>query len=98
VKISPTTTVKESTLKTYCECTVACQTPLSMEFSKQEYWSVLLFPTPGYLPNPGIEPASLASAALAGSFFTFAPHNGKMSCVHGLEGSIIKMAIPSLPW
>ena len=79
VKIAPTTTAKESTLKTYYECAIACQTPLSMEFSKQEYWSVLLFPTPGYLPNPGIEPASLASAALAGSFFTFAPHNGKMS-------------------
>ena len=73
VKISPTTTVKESTLKTYCECTVACQTPLSMEFSKQEYWSVLLFPTPGYLPNPGIKPTSLVSLALAGRFFATVP-------------------------
>ena len=34
--------------------TVACQAPLSMEFSKQEYWSGLPFPTPGDLPNPGI--------------------------------------------
>ena len=38
--------------------TIACQAPLSMEFSKQEYWSGLPFPSPGYLPNPGIEPGS----------------------------------------
>ena len=36
--------------------TVACQAPLSMGFSKQEYWSGLSFPSPGDLPNPGIEP------------------------------------------
>jgi len=41
-----------------------------MEFSRQEYWSRLLFPAPGDLPDPGIEPASLASPVLAGSFFT----------------------------
>ena len=39
----------------------------------EEYWSGLPFPTPGDLPNPGIEPASLASPALAGRFFTTAP-------------------------
>ena len=33
-------------------CAVACQAPLSMEFSRQEYWSELLLPTPGDLPNP----------------------------------------------
>ena len=38
--------------------TVAHQVPLSMEFSKQEYWSGFLFPPPGDLPNPGIEPGS----------------------------------------
>ena len=38
--------------------TVACQSPLSMEFSRQEYWSGLPFPSPGDLPNPGIEPGS----------------------------------------
>jgi len=42
------------------------QAPLSMEFSKQEYWSGFPFPTPGDLPKPGIKPASLASPALAG--------------------------------
>ena len=49
---------------------VAHQTPLSMGFCRQEYWSGLPFPSPGGLPYPGIEPASLASAALAGGFFT----------------------------
>ena len=44
--------------------TVAHQTPLSMEFSRQEYWSGLLFPPPGDLPNPGIKPKSPASSAL----------------------------------
>ena len=38
---------------------VALQAPLSMGFSRQEYWSGLLFPSPGDLPNPGIEPGLL---------------------------------------
>ena len=42
---------------------VACQAPLSMEFSRQEYWNGLLFPSPGDLPDPGIEPRSPASEA-----------------------------------
>ena len=50
--------------------TVACKSPLSMQFSRQGYWSGLLFPLPGDLPNPGIKPASLMSPALAGRFFT----------------------------
>ena len=50
--------------------TVAHQAPLSMEFSRQEHWSKLPFPTPGDLPDPGIEPMALASPALAGRFFT----------------------------
>ena len=50
--------------------TVACQAPLSMGFSKQEYWNRLPFPPPGDLPKPGIEPVSLISPALAGRFFT----------------------------
>ena len=53
--------------------TIACQAPQSVEFSRQEYWSKLPFPTPGDLTNPGIEPTSLASPALAGRFFTTAP-------------------------
>ena len=49
--------------------TVAHQAPRSMEFSKQEYWRGLPFPSPGDLPGPGIEPESLASPALASGFF-----------------------------
>ena len=49
--------------------TVALQAPLYMEFSSQEYWSGLPFPTAD-LPDPGIEPASLVSPALVGRFFT----------------------------
>ena len=44
--------------------TVACQAPLSMEFSRQEYWNRLTFLTPGDLPNPGVEPESPVSPAL----------------------------------
>ena len=50
--------------------TVAHQAPLSMGFSRQEYWKGLPFPSPGDLPNPGIEPTSLTSPTLAGRFFT----------------------------
>ena len=50
--------------------TAAHQAPLFMEFSRQEYWSRLPFPSPGYLPDPGIKPMSFASRALAGGFFT----------------------------
>ena len=49
---------------------VARQAPLSMGFSRQEYWSVLACPPLGDLPNPGIEPGFPMSAALAGGFFT----------------------------
>ena len=44
-------------------CTIACQVPLSMEFSRPEYWSGQPFPSPGDLPNPGIDPKSPALQA-----------------------------------
>ena len=50
--------------------TVARQAPLSLEFSRQEYWSGLPYAPPGDLPDPGIEPASLRSPALAGGSST----------------------------
>ena len=53
--------------------TVAHQAPLSMEFSWQEYWSGLPFPSPGHLLNPGTEPMSSASPVLAGRFLTTEP-------------------------
>ena len=49
---------------------VACQAPLSMGVSRQEYWNGLLFPSPGDLPDRGIKPAS---PVLAGRFFTTEP-------------------------
>ena len=50
--------------------TTACQAPLSMRFSRQEYWSGLPCPPLGDLPDSGIEFVSLTSPALAGGFFT----------------------------
>ena len=50
--------------------TVTCQAPLSMGCPSQEYWSGLLFPSPGDLPDPGSKPVS---PALAGGFFTTEP-------------------------
>ena len=50
--------------------TEACQAPLFVGFSRQEYWSGLPFPPPGELPNSGIKPTSPVTLALAGRFFT----------------------------
>ena len=47
---------------------VACQAPLSMEFSRQEHWDGLPFPSPGDIPDPGVKSMSLLSPA--GRFFT----------------------------
>ena len=53
--------------------TAASQAPLSMGFSRQEYWSESLCPHPGDLPNPGTEPTSLMSPALAVDSLPLAP-------------------------
>ena len=53
--------------------TVACQAPLSMGFSRQEYWSGLPFPLPGNILDPGIKLTPLVSPALAGRLFTTEP-------------------------
>ena len=52
---------------------VACRAPLSIGFPRQEYWSGLPFPIPRDFPDPGIEPMSFVSPALAGGFFTTEP-------------------------
>ena len=53
--------------------TVALQGPLSMQFSRQEYWNELPFPPPEDLPDPAFKPKCPASPALAGGFFTTEP-------------------------
>ena len=63
-----------------CACSVVCRAPLSMEFSRQEYWHGLPFPTPGDLPNPGTEPMAPATPALAGRFFTIEPLGKPFGC------------------
>ena len=65
--------------------TIASQTPLSMGFSRQEYWSESPCPPPGDLPSSRMEPASLVSPALAGGFFTTSASweaNGNNSSSH----------------
>ena len=62
--------VAESCLTLVTPWIVTCQAPLSMGFCRQEYWSGLPFPPPGYLPDSGIEPTS---SAFSGEFFTTEP-------------------------
>ena len=61
---------------------VARQAPLSMEFSRQEYWSGLPFPSPGDLPDPGSQRISLLSPALADRFFTTSTTWEALKLVH----------------
>ena len=56
--------------------TVAHHSPLSMEFSRQEYWSGSPFPSPGDLPDSEIKAVPVESPALAGGFFTTEPPGG----------------------
>ena len=60
------TSVVSDSLRPY----VPHEVPLSMGFSRQEYWGELLFPSSEDFPDPGIKPTSLMSPALAGKFFT----------------------------
>ena len=67
--------------------TIACQAPLSMGFSKQEYWSWLPCPPPGDLPEPGIKPGSLTSPASAGFFITSSTWEAHL--IHGTQHHFI---------
>ena len=72
-KICYSSHIKQLCAQVYSTVTwwiIALQSPLSMELSRQEYWSGLPFPSPRNLLDPGIKPTSLTSAALAGRFFT----------------------------
>ena len=82
--------------------TVACQAPLSMGFPRQEYWSGLPLPPPGDLPNPGKEPTSSVSLALAGGFFPTAPSvlcrfPGKLHSRHAFSCSLKQPSRRLLP-
>ena len=65
-------------------------------FSKQEYWSGLPCPSPGYLPNPWIEPTSLMSSALAGKFFTRATWEAQKEWWYQLDWELWRMTAPLL--
>ena len=73
------------TLYSPMNCT--CQAPLSMGFSRQEYWSGLPYPPPGDLPNPGIKPVSLISC-IAGGFFTAEPSRKPLNLTPNLRSAI----------
>ena len=83
--------------------TVDFQAPLSMGFSRQEYWSGLPYPPPRDPPNPGIKPASLLSPALAGGFFTTSAtwEAWKMtwltSNLNGVFASLVAQRLKCLP-
>ena len=76
--------------------TVALQAPLSMGFSRQEYWSGLPFLPPGDLPEPGAETASLVSPALAGRFFTTAPPGKPVATSCVALGKSLQLSEPQL--
>ena len=63
MKVKSESEVAQSCLSLCDPWTAAHQVPPSMGFSRQEYWSGLSFPSPGDLPDPGIEPGSLALEA-----------------------------------
>ena len=64
--------------------TVAHQASLSVGFPRQEYWSGLPFPSPGDLPDPGMEPTSPVSPALVGRFFITEPPGKPRYLLHWL--------------
>ena len=82
--------------------TVACQAPLSVGFSRQEYWSGLPCPPPpADIPDPGIKPTSLMSPELAGRFFTTAATAAKslQSCLtlcDPIDGSPPGSTVPGI--
>ena len=75
---------------------VARQAPLSMGFSRQEYWSGLPFLPPGDIPEPGTETGSLAPAALAGKFFTTAPPGKPVATSSVALGKSLQLSEPQL--
>ena len=77
--------VSQSCLTLSTPWTVVHQAPLSVGFSRQEYWSGLPFPPSGDLLDPGIEPVSLMSSALAGGFLSLVPPGKPQRCPRGRQ-------------
>ena len=75
---------------------VACQAPLSMGFSRQEYRSGLLYPPPGDHPDPGIESASLMSPALTDGLFTTNETWGSLTYIHCVCVYLVAQSCPTL--
>ena len=71
--------------------TVAHQAPLSMGFPRQEYWSRLLFPLPGYLPDPGIEPVSLMTLHWQVGSLSLAPWESPPSVSKALPSPAVRL-------
>ena len=83
--------------------TVGHQAPLSMGFPRQESWSGLLFPSPGYLPNPGIKPGSpaLQTDALPSNVTHLTKHMNQMiQAMDSPEASVTWLweTLTSFPW
>ena len=76
----------------------ACQAPLSIEFSNQEYWSGLSFPPPGDVPDSGIKPMSLSLPALAGGFFTTVPPGKPKECIQFSSVQFSRSVVSSSLW
>ena len=76
----------------------AHRAPLSMEFSTQEYWSGLSFPTPRDLPDPGIKFTSLASPVLVGGFFTIEPLGKSLPMHEKKVKSLSRVQLFATPW
>ena len=75
-------------------CTVACQASLSMVFSRPEYWSELPFPTPGDLPDPGIEPTSLCLLHWKVGSLPLAPPGKPLNVIYHLPEHSFGVVLP----
>ena len=72
-----------------------CEAPLSMGFSRQKYWSGLPFPSPGDLPDPGTEPGSVTSPALARwVLYHCAPPGNLLEWIYGISELCYNLPFP----
>ena len=79
-------------------CTVAHQSPLTMEFLRQKYWSGLSFPTPWDLPDPGVKPACPVSPALQANSLPTEPSRKNYFMVWLILEKEMATHFSILPW